>query len=614
MWRRLNNAGGKRLMNIQNKRKLSKKIIARLNDFPIQRKLFLLHIFCVLLPLLATDALILQMLTNYQRESDQRDAASAAAYYINTTVEDAARIASSAYLSRSINDFLNTEFKSTLDYYNWYQQLNLNALSSVYRCRVVMYADNDTIINGGYFRRLDRTSKWYELLEQTKESIALIAYYDDSRELIASNQRQFSLVRKLNFYWQNPTEKIVKVDMDYSSVSRSLQAISRGTDLYVCMDDKLLFTNVSGENTTEPFPDIPEKLSHSHTVVQQLSLYGAKLSIYVTSRGIDLALFFEKNWPILLLLATLNLLAPTVAIYYLSRSFAERLRALSDTVRNTDSGYLPGVECIEGQDEIGDLMRTYNDMAKRISNLIETVYKSRLRTQEVDLARQQAELLALRSQIDPHFLFNALESVRMHSLLKNETETADMVGLLALIERQYVDWDSDEITVEEELHYVEAYLQLQRYRFGEKICYQIEQQEDCRKTLIPKLTLLTFVENACRHGISQKESRGWVFVRVYRQGTTVLFEVEDTGVGLSEADAQRMQDEMNGASIDMLKGRKHIGIINACLRMKLASQEKVSFTVESEEQVGLTVTIRLEQGPNREKEAEEDAESIADRR
>ena len=91
----------------------------------------------------------------------------------------------------------------------------------------------------------------------------------------------------------------------------------------------------------------------------------------------------------------------------------------------------------------------------------------------MDIARQNAELLALYSQINPHFLFNALESIRMRSILKDEHETADMVEKLAIMERQNVDWSTDTNTVKRELDFVEAYLSLQKYRFGDRLSYRI---------------------------------------------------------------------------------------------------------------------------------------------
>ena len=116
--------------------------------------------------------------------------------------------------------------------------------------------------------------------------------------------------------------------------------------------------------------------------------------------------------------------------------------------------------------------------------------------------QKEAEIHALEAQINPHFLFNALESIRMHSILKKEEETADMIQKLAIMVRQNVDWSSDSNTIKRELAFVEAYLSLQKYRFGERLSYQINAQEDCQNILVPKLTITTFVENACVHGLS----------------------------------------------------------------------------------------------------------------
>ena len=85
-------------------------------------------------------------------------------------------------------------------------------------------------------------------------------------------------------------------------------------------------------------------------------------------------------------------------------------------------------------------MDNYNRMADRMNSLIDTAYRCRLKEQKMDIARQNAELMALYSQINPHFLFNALESIRMHSILKKEEETADMIQKLAIMVRQNVDW------------------------------------------------------------------------------------------------------------------------------------------------------------------------------
>ena len=181
----------------------------------------------------------------------------------------------------------------------------------------------------------------------------------------------------------------------------------------------------------------------------------------------------------------------------------------------------------------------------------------------------------------------------MHSVLKGETETAEMVQKLAVMERQNVEWHDDSVTIEEEEGFIDAYLQLQSYRFGERISFNIDISEDCKKILIPKLTLVTFVENACVHGIESKSAQGWIFVRVYKEETNLVIEVEDTGDGMEEADVEALQEKINNVAIDMVRAAKHVGILNACLRIKMMFKDQVKFTIESEKGIGMSVIITI---------------------
>lgn len=550
-----------------------------------------------MIPLLITDTLVLWMLTKYQKDSVRHDTLNAVEYYLTSTVEDAANMAQDIYLNKYINDFLSTHFRTPLDYYNDYRKLLTDSIyaNSLHggKYAVTIYAGNDSILNGGYFRRLDSQQRWYQALEDSGQNVLLLANYDDSHTVSASNLRQISIVRRLNYYLRDTVEKVVKVDINYSRIEQDLWTAHYETDIYVCMDGQMVCSNALSAELWAPFEELSTDLIQKSSGVKNLELYGCTLDVYVIDRGFDIERFFYQNWLPLLLLVILNLLPPSVCVFWLNRSFVERLQILNTTVRNVDNGVMPLLDQVRGRDEIGMLMGTYNEMAQRTNQLIETVYKSRLQEQETNLARQQAELLALRSQINPHFLFNVLESIRMQSLLKEEKKTAEMIGMLAYIERQYVDWGADVIPVSNELRCVEAYLRLQQYRLGERFSYRIEVQPNCETLKIPKLSLLTFVENACIHGVAKKESHGWIFLRVQRKEKAIFLEVEDTGIGMAEDRQQQMEEEMNRASIEMLKDRCHVGIINACLRLKKTTGGSVRFGVESEENIGTTITIIL---------------------
>ena len=231
--------------------------------------------------------------------------------------------------------------------------------------------------------------------------------------------------------------------------------------------------------------------------------------------------------------------------------------------------------------------------SERINSLIQIVYKNKIKEQEMTVARQKAELLALRSQINPHFLFNTLECIRMHSIIRNENDTANMIEKLAILERQYVDWGEDFASVESEAELVKAYLSIQKYRFGDRLSYEIDIDNKCKSLIIPKLTVVTFVENACVHGIESKISSGWVFVRIYLKEEFMYIEVEDTGKGMNEKSMKQLLWKMRNANIQLLQGKERAGIINACLRLKMETNNEAVFELDGEEGMGLIVQIKM---------------------
>ena len=322
-------------------------------------------------------------------------------------------------------------------------------------------------------------------------------------------------------------------------------------------------------------------------------LYGDRYQIYVLRQETNVWRQIVKNAPLILFLILINTLLPFFLMTQIERSITVRIERLGKAFDSVDSEELARISDVQGRDEIALLMSNYNRMAERTNELIQTVYKDKLREQEMSIAKKNAELLALHGQINPHFLFNALESIRMHSILKEEFETADMVEKLAIMERQNVDWGNDDIAISKEMDFVEAYLGLQKYRFGDRLSYSISVEPDCEAFHIPKLSIVTFVENACVHGIESKTAPGWIFIKIYREDRYVCIEVEDTGKGMDDAMLRDIQDKMEHADMEKLKQKEHVGILNACLRLKMVTDNAVRFSIESEENVGTMILIRI---------------------
>ena len=322
-------------------------------------------------------------------------------------------------------------------------------------------------------------------------------------------------------------------------------------------------------------------------------MYDNTFTIYAVTEDLTILKVIREHIPVILLIILFTLILPILLLKLLERSITDRISILGKAFGEGGSEYFQPIKEINGSDEISDLMHNYNRIVEINNDLTNTIYKDKLREQESDLARKNAELLALQSQINPHFLFNALESIRMHSILKGENETAEMVQRLAVMERQNVEWHEDSVTIAEEEGFIEAYLQLQSYRFGDRISFDIDIDEDCKNILIPKLTMVTFVENACIHGIESKATQGWIFVRVYKEDGNLVIEVEDTGDGMDEKEVVQLKNKMNNVTIDAVKKAKHVGILNACLRIKMMFKNQAKFAIESEKGIGMSVIITI---------------------
>ena len=569
-----------------------------MDNIPIRRKFMQLYIVCVLVPLIITDSVVLYIVGGMERERERHEMANIAnsvSYNINSMVDNAGEIAKSIYTNKSVNSFLEKEYDSSSEYYgvyrDFFQNTILENVLGMNQITFTMYTDNDTVIRGGKIDNMTslKKTKAYEDWLERGENEGLFFTYERSG-YANSYQRRIVLLQNLDFF-QSEHEQMLKIEFDYNNMMRMLRKMKFDNQVFVCEGDNILLSNGSFGGAGKDFEQITVKQKQGYK--QSVTIHGADLDIYVLKSDSSIGSAVMHFLPELAFLVLINVILPMGMVILLNRSFTKRISGLSKVFQSVNSEHLVMMVHENGKDEIGSMIRNYNRMVKRTNELIQTVYKNKLKEQEILVGRKNAELLALQSQINPHFLFNALESIRMRSILKKEEETADMVEKLAIMQRQYVDWGNDSVRIEQELEFVKAYLSLQKYRFGERLNYSLEVEEDCMRLQIPKLTVVTFVENACVHGIESKASPGWIFVRIYQKKEELWIEIEDTGSGMEETQIHKLEEDMQNVDIEMLKNKKSVGMLNACLRLKMCSENTAQFSLEGEEGAGTWVTIRI---------------------
>lgn len=222
-----------------------------------------------------------------------------------------------------------------------------------------------------------------------------------------------------------------------------------------------------------------------------------------------------------------------IAVYIssrLARSFSEKIHTVTDAMKKASDGDF-SVQLSEGisKNEFNDLNTGFNYMVHKINSLIHTIYESKL-------LQKEAEYNALQAQINPHFLYNTLDTICWQAKLNHNDEIFDTTYALASLLRGTMGTKSPFIPVSQEIQYIQDYIQIQRSRFRDKIQASILIQPELNSILIPKLILQPLVENAYVHGLEEKNGQGTLQIKgiLNTEEDIAVFVVEDDGIGMSE--------------------------------------------------------------------------------
>ena len=228
------------------------------------------------------------------------------------------------------------------------------------------------------------------------------------------------------------------------------------------------------------------------------------------------------------------------------------------------------------------------------------------------MLQAQAQMASLQSQINPHFLYNTLESIRSKALIHDEIEIADMVEALAHLFRYNIRKGDISATLTQELNNVQNYMTIQNYRFRNKFHLEVDLGDDeafADQYTIPILTLQPIVENAIHYGLEKKISDGHIFIRGYQTQRNYILEVRDDGVGMTQTEVDsimaRLRDPSLASNPDE-KGKSHhgtgIALPNVDKRLKLFFGDDSGLEIMSAEGVGTQVSLVMPKAPLRQQE------------
>jgi two-component system sensor histidine kinase YesM len=276
-----------------------------------------------------------------------------------------------------------------------------------------------------------------------------------------------------------------------------------------------------------------------------------------------------------------------VAAWIISESIYVPIKKLHDVTTTITEQDLQVLVTSDNVDEVTELGMSFNIMIGKIRELLD----SKIKEQE---NLKKAEFRTLQAQINPHFLYNTLDTIIWMAESKKTDQVIEIVRALSKFFRITLSKGKDWITIREEVERTESYLVIQKMRYRDILDYRIEVDEDILDGTILKLTLQPLVENALYHGIKSKRGGGTIIVRAQRMnGDQALLEVEDDGVGFTSYKLGQVQSKMNDDTGEIKLKETGFGLENVNKRIKLYYGKEYGLAIKSEYQAGTQVKLAI---------------------
>lgn len=589
----------------------------------IRTQLLTVYILAGLVPILIVGGFLLfhnrsQVMQQHRELTDAYNMRAKGAI-LNVTIS-VNNLASDLFQDSRLQDILSKRYSSVYqmnDACRNYTRMDDIENSYVEISDIYLYSNNPTMADYGHFKAVsldDRKTKWYQAAEQSPTAHWMTWKYSDSG--YGTNIVQLRYVLKI------PVTKtgefaILVIDVNNNNLKSEIGADVPATFFSVNRDP--VFFSTTSDCLGEQMPveldynaDILRNLGVMDFNGQKNLLEASSLTtinsndkVYIVTVDYDALPRINSIFLNCLLIVLFSLLVPLLVILYFSKTFSDRVITLKHEMHKVGMGNYDIIDTFNGSDELMDLFVEMKTMIENIKSRDLEIYRDKITKQQLINRQQEMEFKMLSSQINPHFLYNTLESIRMKAYLSGDTEVAYAVKLLGKSMRHVLESRNTTVSLQSELSHVKNYLEIMKIRFKDKINYDFSGMEkvDCEGYKMLPLLLQPIVENAMLHGLEEKERGGMIHIRLDtdEEKKLLFLSIADNGCGMDRAQLGKLLETVNGGQDAVTGG---IGLQNVQKRLKMFYGENYGLTIESEPQTGTTVTIVLPlEGKDRENES-----------
>ncbi|ACL75997.1 cache domain-containing sensor histidine kinase [Ruminiclostridium cellulolyticum] len=555
---------------------------------------------------------------------------------INSNISDMNSALNQLVFSQEFQYYLNPENNLSTHEKNYYvysvqnELLNIRYVYTNQFNRLVIYSSNNQIDEyfdwSYHMERLYDRDYYSEIMQSSSEHIyGNVRVYDRSlgnlvnyEELENKEELVLPIYQKILDIRTKQCIGIIEVDMTMSKLADSSKLIDQDSEVkYLIFDrnQKLVFTSddkSKGEFATIKFP---QESGVSDIKIGDADYLIAYYKDDIT--GLTSAAVMDKKKilastsgvaTLLLLIAILSIVFIILFTNVAARVFFRKLKEIDRMITHIEAGQFDVRIKVGGFNEISRISESFNHMAERLQGLLVSMVQK-------EKAQKEAEIHALQAQINPHFLYNTLENMRMQCEIDDYYVVADKLENLGDLLRYSLHWESPKVKISEELNNIEQYIEIMRMRFNKRLTHQIECPESLKNIMIPKLILQPLVENCFTHGFKDSLPPWKIFVNVSIVENKLSITVEDNGVGIGNERLEEIYKCIaeNKTIYNKNKSKNSIGILNVSQRLKMICPAGSGMYIESEQNVGtkIILTIIIESGVQN--GGEEDVQNIGGR-
>lgn len=582
-----------------------KKLLGRVNGTKLYYRMFLVYILGGALPMILIGLYLVHGISEIlveqvkKEEMTELDMIRSQAEELFTTVSTVTKY---FYFDSKLEEISAKKYVNYQEVVDDYKEYTGFQDYTRYHNRIIggvnIYIENDTLTENSHFAKLTEERKqaeWYTAVKE-RNGGAVWRY----RPVPSVGQDALAMLRML----KTARGEDVGVLAVYIRPERFETLLrERGCDTLVLLNGGTIVTDMAQEVRPE---DIAEFLPSGRSGQTQRNIDIGREKYLMTCATISLVesedylqiVSFRSYEDILskvngqnalsVLIFAVSVIVSVSVILAFSRSFGNRVERFRVQMHRAAEGNFE-LEEIGGNDEIASLYNYLGTMIGEIQRLLAQVYQEKLHADRLTIQQKDAEFKMLASQINPHFLYNTLETIRMKARKSGQRDIEEIVKMLARIMRSYIQISDTDTTLKKEVELVECYLKIQQYRFGERILYHIDVEPGLEEYKILPLVIQPIVENSIIHGLESKEGEGNIRITAGIRDGKVLISIEDDGLGIPAEKLENMRQRLNRYDE---KGR-HIGVANVHQRVRLKYGKDYGVKLDSREGIFTRVDIFL---------------------